>query len=165
TDDQLADGGGEDKMQVAAKRLKEAKKQGAAHAVSLMNPDDPYEVAQFYINAFLDDAKKLGLKIADEYPQRMQGATQHVGKMMKLILKLVENGHAYVVPGDDGAVYYSVESFPDYGKLSGNTLDRLRGGAGGRVQAEHQATKRHPADFLLWKPDPTHIMTWESPEG
>jgi cysteinyl-tRNA synthetase len=169
TDDQLADGGGEDKMQVAAKRLKEAKKQGAAHAAAVANPDDPYEVAQFYIHAFLDDAKKLGLKIADDpadekgVPLNMPRATDYVGRMMKLILQLVENNHAYV--GEDGAVYYSVESFPDYGRLSGNTLDRLRGGAGGRVQAEHQSAKRHPADFLLWKPDASHLMKWESPWG
>ncbi|MCC7192348.1 MAG: cysteine--tRNA ligase [Phycisphaeraceae bacterium] len=169
TDDQLADGGGEDKMQLAANRLKAAKKQGVAHAANIVNPDDPYEVARFYIDAFLDDAKKLGLKIVDDprdergIPKNMPRATEYVGRMMKLILQLVENGYAYV--SADGAVYYSVESFPEYGRLSGNTLDRLRGGAGGRVQAEHQAQKRHPADFLLWKTDSTHIMKWESPWG
>jgi cysteinyl-tRNA synthetase len=60
-----------------------------------------------------------------------------------------------------GAVYFRIQSFPDYGRLSGNTLDQLRGGAGGRVDASHQATKEHPADFLLWKPDPTHLMKWD----
>ena len=124
---------------------------------------------RFYIDAFLEDANRLGLKIASDpvnehgIPKNMPRATEHVGKMMKIILQLVENGHAYVAA--DGAVYYAVESFPEYGKLSGNTLDKLRGGAGGRIQAEHQAGKRHPADFLLWKPDPSHIMKWESPWG
>src|SRR5262249_37576282 len=108
TDDQNADGGGQDKMQVAATRLKEAKKAGKA---AVENPDDPYQVAQYFIDAFLEDARKLGLKIAGEYSAeptktRMPRATQHVGKMMKIILQLVENGHAYV--GSDGAVYYSV---------------------------------------------------------
>jgi len=163
TEDQLADGGGQDKMQLAAQRLRDAKKQGQAHAAAIDNPDDPYQVAQFYINAFLEDAKKLGLKIADEYPSHMPRATEHVGRMIEIILKLVENGHAY--RGGDGCVYFDVQSFPDYGKLSGNSLEKLRGGAGGRVSEANQAVKKHPADFLLWKPDPTHIMKWESPWG
>jgi len=65
TDDQLADGGGEDKMAAAARRLKEAKKTGKA---PVDNPDDPYQVAQYFIDAFLNDAKLLGLKVAGEYP-------------------------------------------------------------------------------------------------
>ena len=163
TDDAVADGGGEDKMQVAARRLKEAKKSGKVDAAAVANPDDPYQVAQYFIDAFLADAKQLRLKIADEFPAKMPRATDYVGRMMTIILKLVENGHAYV--GRDGAVYYDVQTFPEYGRLSGNTLDKLRGGAGGRVQAEHQAAKKHPADFLLWKPDASHIMKWESPWG
>lgn len=164
TEDDVADGAGEDKMQLAGRRLKEAKKSGTAAAQIIANPDDPYQVAQFYIDAFVSDAQALGLKIADEYntdpkKTRMPRATDHVGKMMKIILKLVDNGHAYV--GGDGAVYYDVQTFPEYGKLSGNTLDKLRGGAGGRVLAEHQAVKKHPADFLLWKPDASHIMKWD----
>lgn len=160
TEDQLADGAGQDKMQLAAQRLKEAKKSGQA---PVQNPDDPYQVAEFYIKAFLEDAKLLGLEIADEYPQHMPRATQFVPQMQAMIKRLIESGHAYVAA--DGAVYYSVESFPAYGQLSGNTLDKLRGGAGGRILAEHQAQKRHPADFLLWKPDPSHIMKWDSPWG
>ena len=62
-------------------------------------------------------------------------------------------------------VYYSVESFPAYGKLSGNTLDRLLTNASGRVSDENQANKRHPADFMLWKADNAHIMKWPSPWG
>ncbi|GAB4192260.1 MAG: cysteine--tRNA ligase [Phycisphaeraceae bacterium] len=161
TEDQLADGGGEDKMQAAAKRLKESKKQGVA---LVDNPDDPYAVADYFTKAFLDDARQLKLKIADEYPDHMPRATEHVVKsMIPMIRTLVEKGHAYVA--EDGAVYFSVQSFPEYGRLSGNTLDQLRGGAGGRVLDDHQARKRHPADFLLWKPDPSHIMKWESPWG
>ncbi|MEZ6192853.1 MAG: cysteine--tRNA ligase [Phycisphaerales bacterium] len=161
TDDQLADGGGEDKMEAAAKRLKESKKQGTA---LVENPDDPYAVAEYFTKAFIDDAKKLGLKIADEYPAHMPRATDHVAKsMIPMIATLIEKGHAYVAR--DGAVYFSVQSFPDYGRLSGNTLDQLRGGAGGRVDDSHTANKRHPADFLLWKPDASHLMKWDSPWG
>ncbi len=67
--------------------------------------------------------------------------------------------------GPDGVVYFSVESFPAYGRLSGNTLEKLQSGAGGRVSDEHQASKRHPADFMLWKADDHHIMKWDSPWG
>ncbi len=161
TDDQLADGGGEDKMAAAAKRLKESKKQGVA---LIENPDDPYAVAEFFTKAFIEDAKLLGLKIADEYPGQMPRATDHVvPSMIPMIRSLIEKDHAYVA--EDGAVYFSVQSFPEYGKLSGNSLDKLRGGAGGRIQDSHQTHKRHPADFLLWKPDASHLMKWDSPWG
>ena len=163
TEDDLADGAGEDKMQLAATRLKEAKKQGTLPSRVVDNPDDPYAVAQYYIEAFLEDARALGLKVAEEYPQGMPRATEFISQMQMMIERLLENGHAYVAA--DGAVYYAVETFPAYGQLSGNTLDKLRGGAGGRVLDEHQAQKRHPSDFLLWKPDATHIMKWDSPWG
>lgn len=156
TDDQALDGGGEDKMQAAARRLKEAKKQGKA---PVDDPNDPFQVAEFYTQAFLEDARKLRLKIADEYPQNMPRATQHVEQMLGMIQQLLDAGHAYTAP--DGAIYYDIQSFPEYGKLSGNTLDQLRGGAGGRVTDEHQKAKKHPADFLLWKPDSSHLMKWD----
>ncbi|MEE9405666.1 MAG: cysteine--tRNA ligase [Algisphaera sp.] len=163
TDDQLADGGGEDKMQVAAQRLNEAKKAGVAHAAAIENPNDPYQVAQFYIDAFLEDGKLLGLKVAHEAATNMPRATAHVPQMIAMVERLVAENHAYV--GADGAVYYDVASFENYGKLSGNRLDQLKGGAGGRVVAGNQANKKHPADFLLWKPDNSHLMKWESPWG
>jgi len=159
TEDDLADGGGEDKMQIASQRLKEAKKTGEAHAAAIGNPEDPYQVAQFYTDAFLQDAKLLGLKVASQYPQKMPKATDHIEQMLKMIQQLLNKGHAY--QGSDGVVYFSVESFADYGQLSGNTLDELRGGAGGRVNTVNQQAKRHPADFLLWKSDASHIMKWD----
>ena len=161
TEDTSADGAGEDKMEAAAKRLKESKKSGIA---PVDNPDDPYQIAEYFTKAFLDDAKKLGLTIASEHDSNMPHATEYVTKsMIPMIEKLIENEHAYIA--SDGAVYFSVESFPEYGRLSGNTLDKLRGGAGGRVEDEHQAAKRHAGDFLLWKPDTTHKMKWDSPWG
>lgn len=163
TEDQLADGGGEDKMQVAAQRLAAAKKSGDAHVAVIDNPNDPYQVAQFYIDAFIEDAKLLGMKVAGEYPQNMPRATAHVPHMIEMVAALVAKSHAYVAA--DGAVYFAVESYGAYGKLSGNSLDQLKGGAGGRIVAENQAGKRHPADFLLWKPDPSHLMKWDSPFG
>ncbi|MEM8670109.1 MAG: cysteine--tRNA ligase [Planctomycetota bacterium] len=163
TDDAAADGLGEDKMQVAARRLKEDKKSGKVEDGAVANPDDPYQVADFFMNAFLEDGRKLGLKVVSEFPDRVPQATKFIGEMQQMISKLIERKHAYV--GGDGVVYYSVESFPEYGRLSGNTLDALRVGAGGRIDLKDQNAKRHPADFMLWKPDAHHIMKWDSPWG
>ena len=143
TDDGNADGGGEDKMQAAARRVKEGKKSGKVPDGAVQNPDDPYQIAQYYTDAFLKDARTLGVKVAFEYPENVLHATQHIDSMIEMIGQLISNGHAYV--GPDGVVYYSVESFPAYGKLSGNTIDRLMTGAGGRINDENQASKRHPA--------------------
>lgn len=163
TDDSVADGSGEDKMAVAGRRIKEAKKAGTLEPGAVEDPDNPYEIARYYTNAFLDDAKKLGIKLAWKYGDRIVHATDHIAEMQALISRLIEKNHAYVA--DDGVVYFSVESFPEYGRLSGNTLDNLKEGEGGRISAEHQAVKRHPADFFLWKPDDSHIMKWDSPWG
>ncbi len=163
TEDDLADGGGQDKMELAAGRIKEDKKAGRVPEGEVQNPDDPYQIAQYYTQKFLDDAKKLGLKVAAEYPAQMPHATNCIELMQQMIQTLLDNGHAYIAT--DGVVYYSVESFPDYGQLSGNTLDHLQGGAGGRVSSQNTAHKKHPADFLLWKPDEKHLMKWDSPWG
>ncbi|MFM8732808.1 MAG: class I tRNA ligase family protein, partial [Phycisphaerales bacterium] len=93
----------------------------------------------------------------------MPRAARCVPQMIEMARQLVERGHAYVAR--DGAVYFDVRSYAAYGRLSGNTLDRLREGAGERIDAANQAVKRHPADFLLWKPDPRHLMRWPSPWG
>lgn len=162
TDDSSADGGGQDKMQAAAARVREDKKSGRVPEGAVDDPDDPYQIARFYTDAFLQDARTLGVKVAQE-PENILHATRHIDAMQEMITQLLKNGHAYV--GPDRVVYYSVESFPAYGKLSGNTLDRLMTGAGGRISDEHQANKKHPADFMLWKPDNHHIMKWKSPWG
>ena len=163
TEDDLADGGGEDKMAVAGQRLVEAKKSGKLPEGVALDPGDPYQIAQYYIDAFVEDARLLGIKVAGEYPGQMPRATEHIRGMQAMTQTLIDKGHAYVA--SDGVVYFSVETFPEYGRLSGNTLEHLRGGAGGRVSQANQATKRHPADFLLWKPDPAHLMKWDSPWG
>jgi len=163
TDDASADGGGEDKMQAAARRMTLDKKSGRVPEGAVQNPDDPYQIAKYFTDAFLEDARTLGVRVAFEYPDNVLQATQHIDAMLEMIGQLIQRGHAYV--GPDGVVYYSVESFPAYGRLSGNTLDRLMAGAGGRVSEQNQANKRHPADFMLWKPDSSHIMKWDSPWG
>jgi cysteinyl-tRNA synthetase len=166
TDDAQADGGGEDKMAVAGRRLLEAKKAGTLPAGSAIDPNDPLAIADFYAARFLEDARHLGLKVAIEAehdPSLMPRPTRWVPQMIAMVQGLIDRGHAYVAR--DGVVYFDVRSFADYGRLSGNTLDALREGEGGRVSAENQAAKRHPADFMLWKPDSKHLLKWDSPWG
>lgn len=152
-----------DKMNEAAARMKENKKSGRVPEGAVADPDNPWQIAQYYLDAFLDDARKLGYRIAFEYPQRVPRATGYIPQMQRLIQRLLDRNHAYIAA--DGAVYFSVESFPEYGRLSGNTLEKLQSGAGGRINDENQSLKRHPGDFLLWKPDRNHIMKWDSPWG
>lgn len=167
TDDAEADGAGQDKMMAAAVRIREAKKAGKLPENASVDPDDPYAVAEFYKTRFLEDARALGLRVALEAeanPRLMPRATQHIEGMKRVIARLLDEGASYAA-GEPGrrAIYFDVRAFENYGKLSGNTLDRLRGGAGGRVDDTNQQEKRHPADFLLWKEDATHKMKWNSP--
>lgn len=169
TGDDVADGSGEDKMVLAGRRIAEAKKSGKLPAGAAIDPADPYAIAGFYADRFIEDAKKLGLKLAteaDDDPTLMPRATASIDGMIALIQRLIDRGHAYVA-GEPGGrvVYFDVGSYPMYGRLSGNTLDRLRSGAGGRVCDVHQSQKNNPADFLLWKEDTDHIMKWPSPWG
>ena len=167
TDNEIADGGGEDKMEVAAKRLLQDKKSGKLPAdAAEIDPTDPYSIADFYCKAFIDDARLLGIKLiseADERPELMPRPTRYIEQMIQLVQTLIEKDHAYVA--DDGVVYFSVQSFTAYGRLSGNSPDKIRSGEGGRVNEATQAVKKHPADFLLWKPDSAHVMKWPSPWG
>lgn len=153
-----------DKMATAAQRMENNKKSGRIpEGETVDDPNDPYQIADYFTKAFLSDAKQLGYKIAYEYPEKVPHATEHIQGMQDMISRLLERGHAYI--SEDGVVYFSVESFPRYGQLSGNSIERLESGAGGRVSEENQSQKKHPADFLLWKPDSTHLMKWDSPWG
>ena len=155
-----------DKMTEAAERVKVNKKSGRLPDGAIGDPNDPYQIAAYYTDAFLEDAKRLGYKVAYEYPGNVPRATDHVEGaegMIGMIQKLLDRGHAYIA--EDGVVYYSVESFPAYGQLSGNSLEKIKSGAGARVSESDQARKKHPGDFMLWKPDPSHIMKWDSPWG
>lgn len=162
TDDAALDGGGEDKMEAAQKRLLEAKKSGALPAGANVDPNDPHAIAEFYASAFLEDARTLGMKVvedAEEDPTLLPRPTRVIKEMLEMILELIDKGHAYIA--SDDVAYFDVQSFPEYGRLSGNTLEKIRAGAGGRVADANQAVKKHPADFMLWKPDPTHLMRWD----
>src|SRR5690606_21453804 len=78
-------------------------------------------------------------------PTREPRATEHIAQMIAMIEKLIVGGHAYVA---EDHVLFAVESFSEYGKLSGRKLDDLKAGA--RVDVEKY--KKHPGDFVLWKP-------------
>ena len=117
----------------------------------------PLEIAEKYTRAVFEDARAVGIREPDVTPK----ATEHIPEMIAMTETLVENGHAYVV--DSGSVYFDVTSFPDYGRLSGNTLDNLREG---HRDLETDPRKRHAADFALWKAaGPGRLMKWPSPWG
>ena len=108
-----------------------------------------------FIQAMDEDAEKLGVMRPDIEPK----ATTHIGAMLDMIGALIEKGHAY--HADNGDVFYAVNSFADYGKLSGKSLEDLR--AGERVDVDH--TKRDPMDFVLWKSAKPGEPSWDSPWG
>ncbi|NQT89419.1 cysteine--tRNA ligase, partial [bacterium] len=83
-------------------------------------------------------------------------ATEHVPDMIAMVEQILANGCAYE---SNGSVYFDLSTFPDYGRLSGNSIDALR--EGHRVEANPE--KRSPLDFALWKKAPTSVMRWESP--
>ncbi|HEX7896390.1 MAG TPA: cysteine--tRNA ligase [Planctomycetota bacterium] len=116
------------------------------------------QVAEHFMNRFLADRRTLGMR----EPLKFTRATDHVPEMIELIKVLLAKGVAYAVKGN---VYFDVQKFAGYGKLSGNTLETLRTNASERTQHEHQAEKRHPADFALWKTDDKHLMQWDAPWG
>lgn len=99
------------------------------------------EVTAFFIDAMHADERALNVALPDEQPR----ATGFVPEMLDIIKRLEERGHAY--QADDADVNYAVRTFPEYGKLSGKTLDQLR--AGERVTVSK--AKRDPLDFVLWK--------------
>ncbi len=115
----------------------------------------PMQVVETYARAYFADMDALGVQRPDISPR----ASAHVPEQIAMIERLIEQEHAYV---NDGSVYFSVASFPEYGKLSGRIVEDLEEGA--RVVVRED--KRHPADFALWKKaEPEHILRWPSPWG
>ncbi len=112
------------------------------------------KIAQKYADAFFEDITKLGIKRADIYPK----ATEHMPEIIDLIKKLVDKGFAYDV---DGNVFYDVNKFGGYGKLSGKNLEDLEAGA--RIEINEE--KKNPLDFSLWKKAKSNEPYWESPWG
>lgn len=116
-------------------------------------------VAERYTQTYFEDMARLNILEADEYPR----ATHTLNGIKRLIHELEQKGVAYA---SDGDVYYSVRSFPSYGKLSGRKLDDMQAGASGRVDADPDAPKKKdPFDFALWKGAKEGEPAWESPWG
>ena len=113
------------------------------------------EIAAAYTEAFLEDIRKVNIRPAGVYPR----ATDYIAQMLELIERLLAQGHAYEI---DGTVYYDIATFPGYGKLSRNTIDKLLTG----VRGDPDPRKRHPGDFTLWKAAGEHrLQVWPSPWG
>jgi cysteinyl-tRNA synthetase len=107
-----------------------------------------------YLQAYRRDMARLGVPPADIEPK----ATEHMPEILRLIQSLLEKGHAYRLDGD---VYFSVDSYPQYGALSGRKPQDLLMGA--RVEVNDR--KRNPMDFALWKASKPQEPGWESPWG
>lgn len=112
------------------------------------------EVAERYIKEYAEDMQNLGM----ERPTYEPRATAHILQIIELIQKLMTKGFAYQVNGD---VYFAVEKFVGYGKLSGRSLEEMRAGA--RVEVDER--KNNPLDFALWKASKPGEPSWESPWG
>ncbi|MFQ5509454.1 MAG: cysteine--tRNA ligase [Leptospirillia bacterium] len=111
------------------------------------------------IGHFYDDMARIGVATArtDDGVEEPR-ATDHIGDIIELVQRLVDNGTAYVVDGD---VYFAVERFDGYGKLSGRKQEDLEAGA--RVEVD--ARKQNPSDFALWKSSKPGEPSWPSPWG
>lgn len=130
---------GEDKLQKAAREQQKS----------------PWEIAAFYSDVFFKDIAALNIG----KPEIIAKATDHIPEMIEFVQALLEKGYAYEI--SDG-IYFDISRFPEYGKLSGQSIEEKEAGA----RVEENSEKRHPADFALWKKaDKNHIMQWESPWG
>lgn len=127
---------GEDKMIAAAQKTGQT----------------PKDIADYFTKAFMEDEKKLNIIKADANPR----ATDYIEKMIKAIQKLINEKYAYE---SGGSVFYDVAKFKKYGKLSGNTLAKLKKAA----RLEENPLKKNWFDFALWLKAPKdHLMTWDS---
>ena len=117
---------------------------------------EPYsELTDRMIKAMHEDEARLGVLSPDDEPR----ATAYIDEIIAMIHKLIAGGHAYAA--DNGDVYFAVDSFDDYGKLSKKKLEDLLAGA----RVDVQEAKRSPADFALWKVAKAGEVSWPSPWG
>lgn len=112
------------------------------------------EIADRYIEAYFQALDALNVRRADVYPR----VSETIPEIIAMVEGLIKHGYAYELEGD---VYYSVEKFAGYGKLSGRTLEDMLAGA--RVKVDER--KRNPMDFALWKAAKPGEPSWDSPWG
>ncbi len=116
-----------------------------------------YDIAAMYTKAFFEDTESLNIITPDITPK----ATEHIEQMIDLIKKLEERGHTYIRGGN---VYFSIDTFPSYGRLARLDLDQLDSGS----RIEIDPNKKNPKDFVLWftkSKFENQAMKWPSPWG
>ncbi len=127
---------GEDKMMKAAKRENK----------------NPFEIAEFYMNAFLADIDKLNV----DRPEIIARATEHIDVMEEYVKKIIENGFSYQT---EDTVYFDTSKLDKYGVLSNRNVDEQKAGA----RVEFDQNKKNISDFAIWiKAPENHIMKWDS---
>lgn len=127
---------GEDKMLKAAKREKK----------------DPFEIAQFYMDAFLKDIGKLNI----DQPEIIARATEHIDVMEKYVQKIIENGYTYET---ENTIYFDTSKLDQYGVLSNRNVEEQKAGA----RVEFDSEKKNISDFALWiKAPENHLMKWDT---
>jgi len=119
------------------------------------NGESYSELTRRMIRAMHEDEARLGVLSPTEEPC----ATAYIDDIIAMIHKLISSGHAY--EAGNGDVYFAVDSFADYGKLSKKKLEDLLAGA----RVDVQEAKRSPADFALWKAAKPGEVSWDSPWG
>ncbi len=117
------------------------------------------ELAEKFINAFLEDTTALNIEPATLHPR----ATHEIKDIINFVKVLIDKGYAYEVDGD---VYYRAKKFQHYGELSDQNIEQLEEGASEHINDEEQNRKEDPIDFALWKAqkEPDEIA-WDSPWG
>ncbi|MFC2034621.1 cysteine--tRNA ligase [Chloroflexota bacterium] len=112
------------------------------------------ELTRKYTQRYFEDMDALNILRAHVYPK----ATEEIPTIIEIVQGLIDKGYAYSVDGD---VYFRVRNVPDYGKLSGRTLESMITG----TRIEPGEGKEHPMDFVLWKAVKPNEPSWESPWG
>ena len=122
---------------------------------ALENQEPVQALTERFIDAMHEDEAALNVLRPDQEPR----ATAFMGQIEQMIQTLIDKGHAYAA--DNGDVYFHVASDPDYGRLSGKTLDELVSGS----RVEVNTAKKDPLDFVLWKASKPEEPAWSSPWG
>ena len=127
---------GEDKMMKAAQRENK----------------DPFEIANFYMNAFFEDIHKLNI----DKPEIIARATEHIKDMEKYVQKIIENGYTYET---EDTIYFDTSKLKKYGVLSNIQIDEQKAGA----RVDFDKSKKNITDFALWiKAPENHLMKWDT---
>lgn len=127
---------GEDKMLKAAKKEKK----------------NPFEIAEFYMDAFLKDIGKLNI----DQPEIIARATEHIDVMEKYVQKIIENGYTYET---ENTIYFDTSKLDKYGVLSNRNVEEQKAGA----RVEFDSEKKNISDFALWiKAPENHLMKWDT---